>query len=197
MIDFDNDIQILKILKKTKNILCFTFTYNDNVYFGKLFTNLLYNEYFREKNINLYLNKNNNDFTNFAKLLYYYDNIKINNNINKLFHKDIETFHFIVFEYYNSRPLRFYINKLSKKNFNEVLLQIKNSTNILNNLNIIHYDLYCQTNVLLFKNKFNKWIIKIIDFGLSYIDYNDNTNDDYNTLIESIKHFNYKHIISL
>lgn len=197
MIDFNKDIQILQILKKKKNLLCFTFTYNDNVYFGKLFTNLLYNEYTREKNINLYLNINNNDFNNFVKLLYYYDNIKINNNINKLFHKDIESFNFIVFEYFNSRHLRSYINKLSKKNFNDVLLQIKNATRILNNLNIIHYDLYCQTNVLLFKNKFNKWIIKIIDFGLSYIDEYDNTNDDYITLIESIKHFNNKHIISL
>lgn len=192
MIDFNNNVEIIKIFKKKNNLLCFTFLFDDNIYFAKLFTNNLYDDFLREKNINLYINNNNDNFNNFVKMLHYYDNIILNNNLNNYFSKDIKNFNLIIFEYFKSRPLRYYINKLSKKDFNNIILQIKNAINILNNLNIIHYDLYCQTNVLLYKNNFNKWIIKIIDFGLSYIDPNENTNYDYNILIESIIDFNYK-----
>lgn len=197
MIDFNNNVQIVKIFKKKNNLLCFTFLFDDNIYFAKLFTNNLYDDFLREKKINLYINNNNYNFNNFVKMLHYYDNIILNNNLNNYFSKDIKKFNLIIFEYFKSRPLRYYINKLSKKDFNNIILQIKNAINILNNLNIIHYDLYCQTNVLLHKNNFNKWIIKIIDFGLSYIDPDENNDYDYNILIQSIIDFNYKQTISL
>ena len=193
MIDFNSNIQIDKIIKKKKNLLCFKFTYNNINYFGKLFTQELDNEYTREKNINIYLNKNIHNYNNFIKLLYYYDNITLNNNLLNYFDNN-NNFNLLIFEYFNSKPLRYYINKLSKKNFNDIILQIKDATFILKNLNIIHYDLYCQTNVLLCKLN-NKWTLKIIDFGLSYIDTNDNTNNDYNTLIESINDFNKKQLL--
>jgi hypothetical protein len=47
MIDFNSNIQIDKIIKKKKNLLCFKFTYNNINYFGKLFTQELDNEYTR------------------------------------------------------------------------------------------------------------------------------------------------------
>jgi hypothetical protein len=45
------------------------------------------------------------------------------------------------------------------------------------------------------KKEKNKWVIKIIDFGLSYIDLSDKRDSDYKNIIESIEHFNKKHII--
>ena len=130
MIDFNSNIQIDKIIKKKKNLLCFKFTYNNINYFGKLFTQELDNEYTREKNINIYLNKNIHNYNNFIKLLYYYDNITLNNNLLNYFDNN-NNFNLLIFEYFNSKPLRYYINKLSKKNFNDIILQIKEATFIL------------------------------------------------------------------
>jgi len=65
---------------------------------------------------------------------------------------------------------------------------------MLNDIGVIHYDLYCESNVMLKKEK-NEWVIKIVDYGLSYIDLTDKTDSDYNNIIESIEHFCKKHIV--
>lgn len=88
--------------------------------------------------------------------------------------------------------MRFYINKLSSKNFNNILQQLKEATDILESNNIIHYDLYCESNIMLKKIN-NNWEIKIIDYGLSYIDKTDKSKLDYKTALNSIIHYNKKH----
>lgn len=90
--------------------------------------------------------------------------------------------------------LKYYINKLSSNNFTNILEQLKEATDLLEEIDVIHYDLYCESNIMLKKIQ-NKWVLKIIDFGLSYIDSTDKSKFDYNTAIESIKHYNKKHII--
>ena len=80
------------------------------------------------------------------------------------------------------------------EDFNEIIKQIREATDLLNDIGVIHYDLYCESNVML-KKENNNWIIKIIDYGLSYIDLTDKTDSDYINIIESIEHFNKKHSI--
>lgn len=101
----------------------------------------------------------------------------------------------MIFEYSGKNPLRYYINKLSQSNFNKIIKQIREATSILNGIGVIHYDLYCESNVML-KKENNEWVIKIIDYGLSYIDLTDKSDSDYNNIIESIEHFSKKHIVS-
>jgi hypothetical protein len=45
------------------------------------------------------------------------------------------------------------------------------------------------------KKENNRWIIKIIDFGLSYVDLTDDSDSDYKNILESIEYFNNRHII--
>ena len=192
-----DNIYDIKIIKNNKNIVCFTYKENDILYFAKLFylndNEKLQLEYNREININEYIIKNMKNQKYYTKLLKIYENI-LPFKIIIPYIKNISKCNILIFEHSGFYTLKYYINKLSSKNFNIILDQLKEATNMLEDINIIHYDLYCQSNIMLKKIN-NKWIIKIIDYGLSYIDNTDKSKYDYNIAIDSIKHFNKKHII--
>jgi tRNA A-37 threonylcarbamoyl transferase component Bud32 len=82
---------------------------------------------------------------------------------------------------------------MSRNSFKDVLKQLRDATDLLNKIGVIHYDLYCESNVMLKKDK-KEWVIKIIDFGLSYIDLTDDSDSDYKNILESIECFNIKHL---
>jgi len=169
-------------------------------YFLKLFylhnSKKLQTEYVREIEMNAYIDKKLMDKTYHTALLQ--------------IHEDIIPFDFIlpfvsdkelkcnilVFEHSGNHPLRYYINHLSTTNFNDIMKQLKIACDMLQDIDVIHYDLYCESNIMLQKKK-NGWRIKIIDYGLAYIDDTDKTMFDYNTALESIKYYNKKHIICL
>ena len=136
------------------------------------------------------------DIKHHTRMLSVYENISIPNNLSILLKEQRANaeYNLMIFEYSGNRPLRYYINKLSPKIFRKILKQVREATELLNDIGVIHYDMYCESNVMLKKEK-NEWIIKIVDFGLSYIDLTDKTDSDYNTIIESIEHFNKKQII--
>ena len=189
------DYQDIKILKrKGDQVICFRFIENNTYYFGKLVHLDMYADFNREKDINIYINNNIKNSKYYTKMLNVYENITIPDSLALLVKDPNIKYNLMIFDYSGNYPLRYYINKLSSKKFNEIIKQIREATKLLNDIGIIHYDLYCESNVML-KKENNKWIIKIIDYGLSYIDLTDKTDSDYNNVIESIEHFNKKHSI--
>jgi serine/threonine protein kinase len=197
------DFKNIKIIKnKDGKVICFSFIQDNTEYFGKLFHLDMHADFIKERDINTYINTNIKDFKYYTKMLYAYENLNIPNNLS-IFIKDSHAnaanaanaaYNLMIFEYSGNRPLRYYINKLSPKIFKKILKQLREATELLNDIGVIHYDMYCESNVMLKKEK-KEWIIKIVDFGLSYIDLTDKTDSDYNTIIESIDHFNKKHNI--
>lgn len=196
--DYIKDIKIIKIIKrKGDKVICFLFIENNQHYFGKLVHSDLQVDFIRERDINTYLNNNITDFKYFTKMLKVYENIELPNNLARLVNAEkcpIIKYNLMIFAHSGSHPLRYYINRLSRNNFKDILNQLRDATDLLNRIGVIHYDLYCESNVMLKKEK-NKWIIKIIDFGLSYIDLTDKRDSDYKNILESIEYFNNKHII--
>lgn len=188
----------VKIIKQNDNIICFTYQDNDILYFAKLFylkTEKNKIEYEREVYINSYINDNLKNKLYYTKLLNIYENILPFTFILPFIKNKEDLCNILIFEHSGFHTLRYYINKLSITNFNNILQQLKDATQYLEDINIIHYDLYCESNIMLKKEK-NKWIIKIIDYGLSYIDDTDKSKYDYTIAINSIKYFNKKHIIN-
>lgn len=188
--------EIKAIKNKDDKVICFSFIQNNTEYFGKLVHIDMHVDFIRERDINSYINNNIKDFKHHTKMLYAYENITLSNNLSILLKvpNTNNKYNLMIFEYSGNRPLRYYINKLSPNNFNKIIKQIREATEMLNDIGVIHYDLYCESNVMLKKEK-NEWIIKIVDYGLSYIDLTDKTDSDYNCIIESIEHFCKKHIV--
>ena len=186
----------VKLIKKKENLLCFSYEDDGDLYFAKLFyfknNEKLKKEYMREVEINNYISENIENKKYHTRLIKIYEDIEPFDYILPFIDDKIDICNILIFEHSGSHPLRYYINKLSKKNFNDILYQLKEATLLLENIGVIHYDLYCQNNIMLKKHK-NNWIIKIIDYGLSYIDKEDKTKHDYRVAIESIKHFSKKH----
>jgi len=199
-------IKNIKVIKrKGDKIICFSFVEDRKRYFGKLIHTDLQTEFARERDINTYLNNNittDNDFRYFTRMLKVFENIPLPNElaslVTKLANADgdaaVAKYNLMVFTHAGNRPLRYYINRLSRESFKDVLKQLRDATALLNKIGVIHYDLYCESNVMLKKEK-NEWVIKIIDFGLSYIDLTDDSDSDYKNILESIECFNNKHII--
>uniref|UniRef100_A0A6C0K952 Protein kinase domain-containing protein n=1 Tax=viral metagenome TaxID=1070528 RepID=A0A6C0K952_9ZZZZ len=198
-------IKNIKVIKrKGDKIICFSFVEDRKRYFGKLIHTDLQTEFARERDINTYLNNNittDNDFRYFTRMLKVFENIPLPNElaslVTKLANADgdaaVAKYNLMVFTHAGNRPLRYYINRLSRESFKDVLKQLRDATALLNKIGVIHYDLYCESNVMLKKEK-NEWVIKIIDFGLSYIDLTDDSDSDYKNILESIECFNNKHI---
>lgn len=192
------DYQDIKLIKRKRdNIICFSFVQNNTEYFGKLIHIDMQADFIKERDINIYINDNIKNCKYHTRLLHVYENIRLPDNLLVLVKdrtKNVE-YNLMIFEYSGKNPLRYYINKLSQSNFNKIIKQIREATSILNSIGVIHYDLYCESNVML-KKEDNEWVIKIIDYGLSYIDPTDKTDSDYNNIIESIEHFSKKHVVS-
>lgn len=184
----------VKLLKKSNDLICFTHKENGVHLFVKIFyinNEKILNEFNREIHINKYIS------TNIKSLKYYTKVMNICENIIPEYNYDFihkKKCNIITYEHSGENTLKYYINKLSPKNFQNILEQLREATELLEEIDVIHYDLYCETNIMLKKIN-NEWIIKIVDYGLSYIDETEKSKFDYNTAIESIKHFNKKHII--
>jgi serine/threonine protein kinase len=199
---FDKDIKDIKDIKvikrKEDKVICFRFVEKGKHYFAKLVHPDLQVDFVRERDVNNYINNNLKDFKYFTKMLNVYENIDLPNNLARLVNDSdpsaISKYNLMIFTHSGNHPLRYYINRMSRDDFKDILCQIRESTNLLNDIGVIHYDLYCESNVML-KKESNKWVIKIIDFGLSYIDLTDKRDSDYKNIMESIEHFNKKHII--
>lgn len=186
------DYQDIKVIKrKNDKVICFRFIENNTCYFGKLVHLDMQADFIRERDINIYINNNIKNSKYYTKMLNVYENITIPDSLTFLVKDQNVKYNLMIFEFSGNHPLKYYINKLSPKKFNEIIKQIREATELLNDIGVIHYDLYCESNVML-KKENNKWIIKIIDYGLSYIDLTDKTDSDYNNIIESIEHFNKK-----
>lgn len=187
---------IKSIKNKDDKIICFSFIQNSTEYFGKLIHIDMQADFIRERDINTYVNDNIKDIKHHTRMLSAYENITLPDNLSILLKNPNANrkYNLMIFEYSGNRPLRYYINKLSPNNFNKILKQLREATEMLNDIGVIHYDLYCESNVMLKKEK-NEWVIKIVDLGLSYIDLTDKTDSDYNCIIESIEHFCKKQII--
>jgi serine/threonine protein kinase len=195
------DIKDVRLVKnKGDMVICFSFVEDRKRYFGKLIHTDLQSEFVRERDINTYLNNNittDKDGRYFTKMLKVFENIHLPNELAaKLEKADVAAvakYNLMVFTHAGNRPLRYYINRLSRDSFEDVLKQLRDATALLSKIGVIHYDLYCESNVML-KKENNKWVIKIIDFGLSYIDLTDDSDSDYKNILESIECFNIKHI---
>jgi tRNA A-37 threonylcarbamoyl transferase component Bud32 len=193
------DIKDVRLVKnKGDKVICFSFVEYRKRYFGKLIHTDLQTEFARERDINTYLNNNittDNDFRYFTKMLKVFENIPLPNELASLVNVDAYAkYNLMVFAHSGNRPLRYYINRMSRESFKDVLIQLRDATALLSKIGVIHYDLYCESNVML-KKEHNRWVIKIIDFGLSYIDLTDDSDSDYKNILESIECFNNKHII--
>jgi len=193
------DIKDVRLVKnKGDKVICFSFVEYRKRYFGKLIHTDLQTEFARERDINTYLNNNittDNDFRYFTKMLKVFENIPLPNELASLVNVDAYAkYNLMVFAHSGNRPLRYYINRMSRESFKDVLIQLRDATALLSKIGVIHYDLYCESNVML-KKEHNRWVIKIIDFGLSYIDLTDDSDSDYKNILESIEYFNNKHII--
>lgn len=185
----------IKIIKKNDNILCLTFTQNENKYFAKIFhlnNKKIKDEYNRELFINNYIIKNLKNKKYYTSLVKVYDNILPFSFFTPYIKDSTLSCNILIYEHSGNNTLKYYINKLSTDNFNNILEQVKEATQLLEDINVIHYDLYCESNIMLKKIE-DRWFIKIIDYGLAYIDDTDKTKFDYNTALESIRHFNKKH----
>lgn len=194
--NIDSDINNIKIIKKTDDIICFTFEENEILYFAKIFylnNEKIRKEYINEININHYIINNIKNQKYYTKLLKIYSDILPDINIMS-FIKNKSLCNILIYEHSGFYTLKYYINKLSSKNFYNILEQLKEATSLLEDIDVIHYDLYCESNIMLKKIN-NKWIIKIIDYGLSYIDKTDKSNYDYNIAFDSISVYNKKHQI--
>lgn len=197
--DYLKNIKDIKVVKqKGDTVICFSFVdaENNQPYFGKLIHTDLQTEFIRERDINRYLNNNITDFKYFTKMLKVYENITLPDNLRTLVdttYADAK-YNLMIFAHSGNRPLRYYINRMSRDNFKDVLRQLRDATALLSKIGVIHYDLYCESNVML-KKEHNRWVIKIIDFGLSYVDLTDDSDSDYQNILESIECFNNKHII--
>ena len=194
--EYLKDIKNIKVVKQKGNaVICFSFVDAENSlpYFGKLIHTDLQTEFARERDINTYLNNNITDFKYFTKMLKVYENITLPDNLRTLV-DTADKYNLMIFAHSGNRPLRYYINRMSRDNFKDVLRQLKDATALLSKIGVIHYDLYCESNVML-KKENNRWVIKIIDFGLSYVDLTDDSDSDYKNILESIECFNNRHII--
>jgi tRNA A-37 threonylcarbamoyl transferase component Bud32 len=192
------DIKDVRLVKnKGDAVICFSFVEDSKRYFGKLIHTDLQSEFVRERDINTYLNNNittDKDGRYFTKMLKVFENIPLPNELASLVNAAADAkYNLMVFAHSGNRPLRYYINRLSRDSFKDVLIQLRDATALLSKIGVIHYDLYCESNVML-KKENNRWIIKIIDFGLSYIDLTDDSDSDYKNILESIECFNIKHI---
>lgn len=188
---FDN----IKIIKRKKNkIICFSFIQNNQTYFAKLLHTDLQDDFNRERDINIYIQNNLQDFRYHTKMIEVFENIELNNSLSILVDNSKDNYNLMIFEHSGNHTLRYYINKISSYTFQNILKQLEDATKMLEDINVIHYDLYCESNVMLKKEK-KEWIVKIVDFGLSYIDPTDKSKRDYNNVIDSIKYFNKKHSI--
>jgi len=202
MYDIKDVIKDVRLVKnKGDMVICFSFVEDRKRYFGKLIHTDLQTEFARERDINTYLNNNittDNDFRYFTRMLKVFENIPLPNElaslVTKLENGASAKYNLMVFTHAGNRPLRYYINRLSRESFKDVLKQLRDATNLLSKIGVIHYDLYCESNVML-KKEHNRWVIKIIDFGLSYIDLTDDSDSDYKNILESIECFNNKHKI--
>lgn len=193
------NIKDIKVVKQKGNaVICFSFVdmENNQHYFGKLIHTDLQTEFIRERDINTYLNNNIKDFKYFTKMLKVYENITLPDNLRTLADTtDADAkYNLMIFAHSGNRPLRYYINKMSSDSFKDVLRQLRDATALLSKIGVIHYDLYCESNVML-KKEHNRWVIKIIDFGLSYVDLTDDSDSDYKNILESIECYNNRHII--
>ena len=198
-VDYKN-IKDIKIIKNKENkVICFSFVENSQQYFGKLVHIDLQADFIRERDVNIYINNNLDikGFKYYTKMLNVYENITLPDNLEKLATVENNNlqYNLMIFAYSGDHPLRYYINRLSPSNFKDILSQLREATTLLSDIGVIHYDLYCESNVMLKKEE-NKWVIKIIDYGLSYIDLTDKSDSDYKSIIESIEQFNKKHVIS-
>lgn len=194
--DYLKDIKNIKVVKQKGNtVICFSFVdmENNQQYFGKLIHTDLQTVFVRERDINRYLNNNITDFKYFTKMLKVYENITLPDNLRTLV-DTTDRYNLMIFAHSGNRPLRYYINRMSRDNFKDVLRQLRDATALLSKIGVIHYDLYCESNVML-KKEHNRWVIKIIDFGLSYVDLTDDNDSDYQNILESIECYNNKHII--
>lgn len=187
------DIKVVK--QKGDTVICFSFVdaENNQQYFGKLIHTDLQTEFIRERDINTYLNNNIKDFKYFTKMLKVYENITLPDNL-RILVDTTDKYNLMIFAHSGNRPLRYYINRMSRDNFKDVLIQLRDATALLSKIGVIHYDLYCESNVML-KKEHNRWVIKIIDFGLSYVDLTDDSDSDYHNILESIECYNNRHII--
>lgn len=194
--DYLKNIKDIKVVKqKGDTVICFSFVdvENNQPYFGKLIHTDLQTEFIRERDINRYLNNNITDFKYFTKMLKVYENITLPDNLRTLV-DTTDKYNLMIFAHSGNRPLRYYINRMSRDNFKDVLIQLRDATALLSKIGVIHYDLYCESNVML-KKEHNRWVIKIIDFGLSYVDLTDDSDSDYQNILESIECYNNRHII--
>lgn len=194
--EYLKDIKNIKVVKQKGNaVICFSFVdvEKNQQYFGKLIHTDLQTEFARERDINTYLNNNITDFKYFTKMLKVYENITLPDNLRTLV-DTADKYNLMIFAHSGNRPLRYYINRMSRDNFKDVLRQLRDATALLSKIGVIHYDLYCESNVML-KKENNRWVIKIIDFGLSYVDLTDDSDSDYKNILESIECFNNRHII--
>ena len=192
--DILKDIKCIKVIKqKCDTVICFSFVENNEHYFGKLIHTDLQTEFARERDINTYLNNNIKDFKYFTKMLKVYENITLPDNL-RILVDTTDKYNLMIFAHSGNRPLRYYINRMSRDNFKDVLIQLRDATALLSKIGVIHYDLYCESNVML-KKEHNRWVIKIIDFGLSYVDLTDDSDSDYHNILESIECYNNRHII--
>jgi tRNA A-37 threonylcarbamoyl transferase component Bud32 len=186
------------IIKQKKDLICFTYKDNGIPYFAKVFylqdNKKLQTEYIRELKINKYIDENLKDKTYHTSLLQIHENIiPFEFIIPFVSDKELKC-NILIFEHAGYHPLRYYINRLSTSNFNHIIIQLKIACDMLQDIDVVHYDLYCESNIMLQKNN-NKWNIKIIDYGLSYIDETEKSDYDYNIAIESISTYNKKYII--
>lgn len=188
----------VRLIKKNKDLICLTYIDDKTHYFAKVFyvqsNEKLRTEYEREVKMNRYISKHLQDKTHHISLLEVHENVIPFDFIipfisleNKHLHCNI-----LIFEYSGKQTMRYYINRISSHNFNRLLKQLKTACDMLQDIDVIHYDLYCESNIMVQKIN-NRLTLKIIDYGLSYIDETDKTNYDYNVALESITKYNKKH----
>jgi len=187
----------VKIMKKNVNVICYSFVENNMHLFAKIYlindNKKSEDEFRREVCINEYLVKNLKDkryFTEPSQVLRNVDVPKY------LVISPRTKCNIIIFNFCGKHTLRYYINRISQKTFDSLLNQLREATNILKSIGVVHYDLYCQSNIIVCKEQ-NKLFIKIVDFGLSYIDETDLSDMDYKIALDSIVHFNKKHKINI
>jgi hypothetical protein len=208
---------ISRIIKKTKDMLCIEYMSENKIpYFAKMFllkqypntqeyhmSDSVINEYNREIEMNRYIEKHLEDKTYYVKLLGISEKtippIEIVNILKSDKKCKDDTFNklynILTFEHAGNHTLRYYINRLSSRNFEQVIYHLKRATALLQDIGVIHYDLYPQTNVIVKKER-GQWIVKIIDYGLAYIDETDKENSDFKLCIENVKLFNTKQTIN-
>jgi|SaaInlV_125m_DNA_1040241.scaffolds.fasta_scaffold07485_2 hypothetical protein len=193
-------ISDIKLIKKRKELYCLSFRQNDELLFAKIYylenNQKLKEDYDREVSINKYLKNKLKNKNYYSNLLEIRENVEPDECFLKYISQDRDDpCNILIYEHAGNHTLRYYINRISQKTFNDLLNQLREATKLLQEVHVIHYDLYCESNILVKKEK-KKFIIKIVDFGLSYIDDSDDTDSDYLTAIESIRHYNKKHHIA-